>query len=164
MKKNMGFLVIPKSQKFGKKVEKIGWAPLKLVCSYVQYNLRRFSSFDGSHSHPRQKDVFLWFVRRKKPGFTILLSFSGVWYGLLCNHEFAVEVMTSFNHIVIPARGNWFQTNSQEHEHDESDRCVHLLCVFYQWQRYSSSVANYDQHLSLYCGSVKPKFKTGSEY
>ena len=38
--------------------------------------------------------------------------------------------MTSFNHAVIPTRGNWFQTNSLEHEHDESDSCVHLLVCF----------------------------------
>ena len=50
---------------------------------------------------------------------------------------------------VMMTRGNRFQTNSLEHKHDESDSCVHLLCVFYQWQRHSSSVANYDQHLSL---------------
>ena len=31
---------------------------------------------------------------------------------------FAGEVMTSFNHVVTPTRGNWFQTNSLEHEHD----------------------------------------------
>ena len=43
------------------------------------------------------------------------------------------------NHVVKPTRGNWFQTNSLEHEYDKSDR-------------YSGSVANYDQHLSLYCG------------
>ena len=40
--------------------------------------------------------------------------------------------MVSFNRVVIPTRGNWFQANSLEHEHDESDSCVHLLCVFYQ--------------------------------
>ena len=45
---------------------------------------------------------------------------------------FAGEVMTSFNHVVIPTRsnhGNWFQTNSLENEHDEPDSCVHLLQV-----------------------------------
>ena len=42
---------------------------------------------------------------------------------------FAGEVMTSFNHVVIATRGNWFQTNSLEHEHDESDSCV-AVCVF----------------------------------
>ena len=35
----------------------------------------------------------------------------------------------SFNHVVIPTRGKWFQTNSLEHEHDEWGSCVHLLCV-----------------------------------
>ena len=29
---------------------------------------------------------------------------------------------------MIPTRGNWFQTNSLEHE---SDNCAHLLCVLY---------------------------------
>ena len=37
--------------------------------------------------------------------------------------------MMLFNHVVIPTRGNWFQANLLEHEHDESDSCVHLLCV-----------------------------------
>ena len=46
---------------------------------------------------------------------------------------YAGEVMTSFNHVMMLTRGNWFQTNTLEHEHDESDSCVHLLCVFYQW-------------------------------
>ena len=44
---------------------------------------------------------------------------------------FAGEVK-SFNHVVIPTRGNRFHTNSSQHEHDELDSCVHLLCVFYQ--------------------------------
>ena len=57
---------------------------------------------------------------------------------------FAGEVMTSFNHAGY----------RHEHEHDELDSCVYLVCVFYQWQRYSSSVVNYDQHLSLYYGFV----------
>ena len=27
--------------------------------------------------------------------------------------------MTSFNYIIIPTRGNWFQTNPLEHESDD---------------------------------------------
>ena len=69
--------------------------------------------------------------------------------------------MTSFNYVVIPTRGNWFQTNSLEHEHDESDSCVHLVCFT---NGKDIAVANFDQNLSLYCGSVKPKFKTGCGY
>ena len=45
------------------------------------------------------------------------------WYSL-----FIGEVMTSFNHVVIPTRGIRFQTNSLEHEHDESGRCVGSAC------------------------------------
>ena len=32
--------------------------------------------------------------------------------------QFAGEVMTSFNYVVAPTWGNWFQTNALEHEHD----------------------------------------------
>ena len=30
--------------------------------------------------------------------------------------QFAGEVMTSFNYVMIPTQGNWFQTNSLEYE------------------------------------------------
>ena len=94
----------------------------------------------------------------------IVGQYHKAWVSWICLDWFAGEVMTSFNCVVIPTPGNWFQTNTLEHEHDETDSWVHLLCVFYQWQRYSNSVTNYDRNLSLYCGSVKPKFKTGSGY
>ena len=41
---------------------------------------------------------------------------------------FTGEVITSFNHAMIPTGGNWFQTSSIEHK---SDNCAHLLCVIY---------------------------------
>ena len=76
---------------------------------------------------------------------------------------FAGEVMPSFNRVVISTRGNWFKTYSLEHEHDELDSSF-SVCVLPMAKIYSGSVANYDQHLPLYCGSVKPKFKTGFGY
>ena len=52
---------------------------------------------------------------------------------------YAGTVMMSFNHVmIIPTRGNWFQTNPLEHELDDR---ADLLCVFYHWQRYGTSVA-----------------------
>ena len=42
--------------------------------------------------------------------------------------QFAGEVMTSLNHVMISTRGNWFQTSSIEHE---LDNCAHLLWVIY---------------------------------
>ena len=41
-------------------------------------------------------------------------------------YVFARELMTSVNHVMTPTRGNWFQTNSLEHE---SDNYANLLCV-----------------------------------
>ena len=38
-------------------------------------------------------------------------------YTQLLFNKFAEEVMKSFDHVVIPTRGYWFQKNSQEHEH-----------------------------------------------
>ena len=61
---------------------------------------------------------------------TSCLALSGAHYMYF---QCAGEVMMSFNYVVTPTRGNWFKTNSLEHEHDESHSCVHLLCVFYQW-------------------------------
>ena len=34
--------------------------------------------------------------------------------------------MTSFDHVMIPTRGNWFQTNPPEHESD--DRAGNTVC------------------------------------
>ena len=39
--------------------------------------------------------------------------------------------MTSFDHVMIPTRGNWFQTNPVEHESD--DPACNTVC--YQWYR-----------------------------
>ena len=39
----------------------------------------------------------------------------------------------------------------------------YLLCVCYQWQIWHFS-GKFNQHLSLYCGSAKPKFETGPGY
>ena len=52
---NMRFLVIPKSPKVGKKVEKIGWAPLSKDCIIITYKFGKISSslttFEGTHSN-----------------------------------------------------------------------------------------------------------------
>ena len=82
----------------------------------------------------------------------------------ICEKEaqgiYAGTVITSFNHVMIPTRGNWFQTNPLEHESDDR---ADLLCRFYMYLSWHFS-GKFDQHLSLYCGSVKPKFKTGPGY
>ena len=67
----------------------------------------------------------------------------------------------SFHYAIKPAHGNWFQTNQPEHE---SDDCASLPCVCYQKERHGISPAKFDQHMSLYCGSVKPKLQTGPGY
>ena len=68
--------------------------------------------------------------------------------------------MMSFYYVFTPTCGNWFQTNQPEHEsNDPTDDTVTSVC--YQWERYSISVAIFDQHLSLYCGAVKPKLQKG---
>ena len=62
----------------------------------------------------------------------------------MSHHQFAGEVMTSFNYVMIPTRGNLFQTNSLEHE---SGNWAHLLCftngkaVAVQLQIWSTFVA-----------------------
>ena len=38
------------------------------------------------------------------------------------DQQYTGTVMTSFDHVMIPTRGNWFQTNPLEHESD--DRAV----------------------------------------
>ena len=51
-----------------------------------------------------------------------LISRSLVWY--------AGTVMTSFNYINTPTRGNWFQTNPPEHESDDrAGSIVSSVCV-----------------------------------
>ena len=56
----------------------------------------------------------------------------------------------------------WYWHESSKQTHYESDNCAHQLCVLMvKIQQFS---CKYDQHLSLYCASVKPKFKTGSGY
>ena len=38
--------------------------------------------------------------------------------------------MTSFDHVMIPTRGNWFQTSPLEHESDDrAGNTVFSLCV-----------------------------------
>ena len=54
--------------------------------------------------------------------------------GLLCRHftqsKYAGTVMTSFEHIMIPTRGNWFQTNPLEHElGDRAGNTLSSVCV-----------------------------------
>ena len=74
----------------------------------------------------------------------------------------AGTVITSFYYAIIPASGNWLQTNQPDHE--SNDRAL-LLCVLpMKKKRYDISGAKSDQHLSLYCGSVKPKLQTGPGY
>ena len=68
--------------------------------------------------------------------------------------------MTSFHYAIIPPRGKWFQTNQPDHESD--DRAL-VLCVL-PMRKMWYFTGKYDQHLSLYCGSVKPKLQTGSGY
>ena len=47
--------------------------------------------------------------------------FSSEWqYSKCFSMQYAGTVMTSFDHIMIPTRGNWFQTNPLEHEFDDS--------------------------------------------
>ena len=43
---------------------------------------------------------------------------------------YAGTVMMSFNHVMIPTRGNWFQTNPLEHESDDrAGNTVSSVCV-----------------------------------
>ena len=70
--------------------------------------------------------------------------------------------MTSFDHVMIPTRGNWFSKNPLEHESDDcTGNTVSSVCVTNGKDMHFSG--KFDQH-SLYCGSVKPKLKTGPEY
>ena len=41
---------------------------------------------------------------------------------------YAGIVMMSFDHVLIPTRGNWFQTNPLEHESDDGNT-VSFVCV-----------------------------------
>ena len=76
---------------------------------------------------------------------------------------YAGTVMMSFNYIIIPTLGNWFQTNPLEHELDECiGNTVPSVCVTsgkdmaLQGQMWSAFV-------TALC-SVKPKFHTGLGY
>ena len=45
-------------------------------------------------------------------------------------HVYLGTVMTSFNYIVIPTHGNWFQTNPLKHESDDrAHNTVTSVCV-----------------------------------
>ena len=76
---------------------------------------------------------------------------------------YACTVNTSFDHVMIPTHGNWFQTNPLLHESD--DRAVNTVSsVCVTNGKDMALQRKFDQHLSLYCGFVKPKFKTGPGY
>ena len=74
--------------------------------------------------------------------------------------------MTSFDHVMIPTRGNWFQTNPRGHKsNDRAGNTASPVCVcVLPMVKILHFSGKFDQHLSLYCGSVKPKFKTGPGY
>ena len=70
--------------------------------------------------------------------------------------------MTSFDHVMITTRGNWFQTNPLEHKSDDCARnTVSSVLLMVKIWHFSGK---FDQHLSLYYGSIKPKFRTGLGY
>ena len=48
-----------------------------------------------------------------------LKSVSICWYG-----ERHLTILTSFNNVTVPTRGNWFQTNPLDHESDEGGPSV----------------------------------------
>ena len=61
----------------------------------------------------------------------------------------------------IPTHGNWFQTNRIPLEHgsdDCPDNTVYSVLPMGKIRHFSGK---FDQDLSLYCGSIKPKFQTG---
>ena len=62
-------------------------------------------------------------------------------------------IILLYQHVV-----NWFQTNQPDHESD--DRPL-FLCFTHEKDGILSTKF---KHLSLYCGSVKPKLQTGPEY
>ena len=77
--------------------------------------------------------------------------------------------MTSFDHVMIPTCGNWFQKKKKKKKgHESMNRMIalvieYLLCVLLMVKIWHLR-GKFDQHLSLYCGSVKPKFKIGPGY
>ena len=71
--------------------------------------------------------------------------------------------MKLFNHVMIPTRGTWFQTNPPEHESDDCDGNTVPSVYVTNGKKWHIS-GKFDQRLSLYFGSVKPKFKTGPGY
>ena len=72
--------------------------------------------------------------------------------------------MTSFHHVMISTCENWFQTNPLKHELDDrADNTVSSVCVLPVVKIWHFS-SKFDHHLSLHCGSTKPKFKTGLLY
>ena len=75
--------------------------------------------------------------------------------------------MTSFDYIIIPTCGNWFQTNPLHSINwmiiDSAGNTVSSVCVTNgKDDRHFSS--KFDQHLSLYCGSSQAEFQTGLGY
>ena len=77
-----------------------------------------------------------------------------------------VQWWCQFYYASTPIRGNWFQTNQPEQEIGWSHIWYSNFYVCYQWERYGTSTAKLDQHLSLYCGAVKTKIteRTGILY
>ena len=75
------------------------------------------------------------------------------WY-----HQFAGTVMISFNHVMIPKRGNWFQTNPLDH----MNRMIMLIfCVCIPMVKIWRFSGKFDHHMSLlwFC---KTKIKDGA--
>ena len=69
--------------------------------------------------------------------------------------------MTSFDHVMI----RHMVTGSKQTHQSESMIALiqYLLCVLPMVKIWHFS-SKFDQHLSLYCGPVKPKLKTGPGY
>ena len=68
-------------------------------------------------------------------------------YWIYASFLFTGTVMTSFNHVMIPTRGKWFQTNPPEHESDDRADLLCVLQVVKIWH-FSSKL---DQLLWLFC-------------
>ena len=69
--------------------------------------------------------------------------------------------MTSFHNAILHAR---VVTVSKQTNQTMNRMFEHYFSVCYRWQRYVISEAKFDQHLPLYCGSVKPKWPRRPAY
>ena len=89
--------------------------PLKLLNLF-----QRYEQLKDVKNNRKQKNIFC-FV-----GLYLKINISSFWLILL--DHITHDGTEMINYIIMPTRGNWFQTNPLEHESDDH-ACIFCVCV-----------------------------------